>query len=468
MTTDYDAFISQKLVHAPPTGIEGATCDHPALFPFQRDLVQWALRRGRAAIFANTGLGKTRMQIVWAHAVSMHVGKPVLILAPLAVAAQTSAEGDAIGVSVTVASSGDAVTSGVAGVYVANYDKLHRFDPSVFGGVALDESSIVKNYTSSTLAALIAAFAQTSFRCAFTATPSPNDYTELGNHADLLGVCSRTEMLAEFFTHDGGETQKWRLKGHARKSFWTFVSSWGALVRSPADLGYDSSAYSLPPLTVSHHVIEADDATTKAAGMLFAEEASTLTERRNARRASLSRRVSECAALVNATEGPWVVWCDLNDESDALADAIPGSVEVRGSMTNDEKETALIAFARGESRVLVSKPSICGFGMNWQHCANMAFVGVTDSWEAYYQAVRRCYRFGQTRSVSVHIFASELEGAVIKNLKRKESDAAAMAEELSRETSEMVRAEVVGSTRQTNTYGASTAIVVPAWIGAEE
>lgn len=464
----YEDFVSEKLTHAPPTGIEDASCEHPALFPFQRDLVRWALRRGRCAIFANTGLGKTRMQIVWAHAVTKYTNMPVLILAPLAVAAQTSAEGDAIGMPVVIAADSACIASVGPGVYVTNYDKMHRFNMDAFGGVALDESSIIKNYTSQTLADLMAAFAQTPFRCAFTATPSPNDYTELGNHAQFLGICSREEMLAEFFCHDGGETQKWRIKGHARKVFWEFVASWAALVRSPADLGYDASAYDLPPLTVEHHIIAADEDTTKAAGLLFAEEASTLTERRNARRASLSRRVDECAAIVNATSDPWVVWCDLNDESDALAKAIDGAVEVRGSQTSDEKEAALAKFASGEARVLVSKPSICGFGLNWQHCSRMAFVGVTDSWEAYYQAVRRCWRFGQKHPVAVHVFASELEGAVVKNLKRKEADAEAMAAELSAETSEMVRAEVVGSIRQTREHRADNRIVVPSWIKGEE
>lgn len=466
MTHSYEDFVGGKLAHVPPTGIDGATCNHPSLFPFQRDLVQWALRRGRCAIFANTGLGKTRMQIVWAHSVSRHVYGPVLILAPLAVAAQTAAEGHAIGVPITIAASGDDITPGVAGVYVTNYDKLHRFDPSVFAGVAFDESSIVKNYTAKTLAQLMAAFSQTPFRCAFTATPSPNDYTELGNHAELLGVCTRTDMLAEFFLHDGAETQKWRLKGHARKAFWKFVASWGALVRTPADLGYDASAYALPPLMTHHHVIDADDEVVKASGLLFAQEAGSLTDRRNARRGSLDARVAACAEIVNASKRPWIVWCDLNDESDSLAEAIPGAVEVRGSNTAEEKEAMLAAFASGSARVLISKPSICGFGLNWQHCADVAFVGVTDSWEAYYQAVRRCYRFGQKRPVAVHIFASELEGSVVKNLQRKEADAAVMAEELSRETSAMVLAEVRGSSRVTNAYEPTMPVVVPAWMEA--
>lgn len=465
---DYREFVGAKLAHSPPTGIEGAAVQSPHLFEFQRDLVQWALRRGRCAIFASTGLGKSRMQLTWADAVARHTGAPVLILAPLAVTAQTAAEGASIGVTAVVVADqygADAATAGGANVVITNYDKLHRFTPSAFAGVALDESSIVKNFNGKTLAALIDAFADTPFRAAFTATPSPNDYTELGNHAELLGVCSREEMLAEFFCHDGGETQKWRLKGHARQAFWKFVSTWAALVRSPADLGYDGSAYVLLPLTVEHHTIDADAESVRLSGLLFAAEAATLMERKAARRGSVGARVEKCAEMVNSSDEPWIVWCDLNAESDALAASIPGSVEVRGSMTSDEKEAALVAFARGDFRVLVSKPSICGFGLNWQHCAHVAFVGVTDSWEAYYQAVRRCWRFGQKRPVAVHVFASELEGAVVKNLARKESDAEAMAVELSAETADMVRSEVRGSVRTTNDYAANSLMVVPLWLG---
>lgn len=457
----YADFLARKLEHAPPTGLADVPELSTALFPFQRDLTAWALRRGRAAIFADTGLGKTRMELEWAR----HVPGDVLVLAPLAVAAQTAREGTKIGVPVTVCREPDDVRPGIN---VTNYDRLHKFDPDRFAGVVLDESSCIKHHTAKTLAALLDAFARTPFKLCATATPAPNDYTELGNHAEFLGVCTRTEMLAEFFVHDGGETQVWRLKGHARQAFWRWVTSWGAFVRKPSDLGYDDSAYLLPPLDVEQHVIPADQATVFATGNLFAVQAGDLMERKRARRASITKRVAECAAIVNAEKSePWVVWCALNDESDALAEAIPGAVEIRGSMTTDEKEDALARFADGRARVIISKASITGWGLNWQHCARMAFVGVDDSWESYYQAVRRCYRFGQTRPVEVHIFASEAEGSVIDNLARKERDAAEMAKQLSAETASMVRAQVVGTSRETNPYCPEVEMEIPGWLMEE-
>jgi hypothetical protein len=465
VNNQYESFVSNKLALHVPTGIVGAAVSSPHLFAFQRDLVQWALRRGRAAIFADTGLGKTRMLLTWAQHVLEHTGKPVLVIAPLAVAEQTAAEGARIGVAVRVVRE---LADVGTGINIVNYDRLHKLAASVFGAVVLDESSIIKHHTAKTLQQLIELFAATPFKLCLTATPSPNDYTELGTHAEFLGVCSRSEMLSEYFVHDGGETQKWRLKGHARDVFWRFVASWGALVRSPADLGYDASGYVLPALTVEHHIIAADAESVKLAGLLFAQPANTLTERRDARRGSVAARVQQCADLVNADNESWVVWCDLNAESEALTKSIRGAVEVRGSMTIEEKEEALLAFACGKARVIVSKPSICGFGLNWQHCARMAFVGVTDSWEAFYQAVRRCHRFGQKRGVVVHIFASELEGAVVANLQRKESDAVAMSEELSRETAAIVRVEVAGSVRKTNEYAPLKSMRVPSWLKTEE
>ena len=460
----YEEFVGAKLAHAAPTGMREVPELSASLAPFQRDLVAWALRRGRCAIFASTGLGKTRMQLEWARHVHAHVGKPVLILAPLAVAAQTQAEAKSIGVDAVVAREAYDVGPGLT---VTNYDRLHKFDPSVFGGVVLDESSVIKHHDAKTLRVLLDAFGRTPFKLCATATPAPNDYTELGTHAEFLGICTRTEMLAEFFCHDGGETQVWRLKGHARSVFWRWVASWGALVRSPADLGYDDGAYRLPELRHHEHIMAASPEEARAAGLLFVEEAASLMDRRSARRASMDRRVEACAKIVNADCQPWIVWCDLNAESDALARAIDGAVEVRGSMTIDEKESALAAFSRGEVRVLVSKPSICGWGLNWQHCRRQAFVGVTDSWEAYFQAVRRSWRFGQTEPVDVHVFASEAEGAVVKNLARKEADALAMAEELSRETSSVVRDAVGGSVRTVNAY-APGAIKIPGWLKTKE
>ena len=457
----YEAFVQSKLGIIQATGLRDGFSVPASLFPHQSALVAWALRRGRSAIFADTGLGKSRMQLAWADAVQRATKRPVLVLAPLAVAQQTAQEGASIGVEVSHVRDGSEPHAGIA---ITNYDRLHRFDPEKFGGVVLDESSCIKHHDAKTLRTLLDAFKHTPFRLCATATPAPNDWTELGTHAEFLGVCTRQEMLAEFFTHDGGDTSVWRLKGHARHQFWKWVCQWGALVRRPSDLGFDDSAYNLPPLYVHEHTVETEMATN---GMLFAMEAQTLSERRDARRMSLEDRVSECAAIVNSDPEPWIVWCDLNAEGDALRAAIPGAVEIRGSDDSETKEKHLADFAAGRIRVLITKPSIAGFGLNWQHCARMAFVGVTDSFEAYYQAVRRCWRFGQKRDVHVHIFASAAEGAVAANLKRKERDAALMAESLSAETRGAVIASVKGTVRQTNTYAATKPVAVPSFLMGE-
>lgn len=399
------------------------------------------------------------MQLAWADKVHKHTGRPVLILAPLAVAPQTVLEGSQIGVAVKHCRDSAEVDGGIV---ITNYDRMHRFDPSAFGAVVLDESSCIKHHDTKTLRTLLTAFRDTPFKLCATATPAPNDWTELGTHAEFLGICTRAEMLAEYFTHDGGDTSVWRLKGHARHIFWQWVSTWGAMVRKPSDLGFDDSAYKLPPLHLHEHTVKTE---MPLNGMLFATEAQTLSERRDARRMSTEDRVRDCAAIVNEdADEPWVVWCDLNAEGDALTKAINGAVQIAGADSVEVKEQRLADFAAGKFRVLVSKPSICGFGLNWQHSARMAFVGVTDSFEAYYQAVRRCWRFGQKRDVHVHVFASSSEGAVIANLKRKERDANAMAESLSQETRDAVMQEVTGTTRMTNIHNAGQKVTVPAFL----
>jgi len=448
----YADFVKAKLALKSAQGIDDPV--EYGLFPHQRALTRWALRRGKAAIFAETGLGKSRMQVAWADAVCRHTGGDVLILAPLAVADQTVGEGAEIGVKVTH----DRDCGTHAGISIANYERLHRFDCSRFAGVVLDESSIIKHHGAKTLQALLDAFGNTPYKLCATATPAPNDWTELGNHAQFLDVCSRSEMLSEYFVHDGGDTQVWRLKGHARHAFWEWVASWGALVRNPADLGFDGAAYELPPIQLVQHQIETPVDATMG---LFQFEAQTLSERRDARRATVDARVKACADIVNANNEHWVVWCDLNAEGDALTKAINGAVQIAGANTLEEKEDRLRAFAAGNARVLVSKPSICGFGLNWQHCAHMAFVGVTDSFESYYQAVRRCWRFGQKRTVQVHVFASDKEGAVVANLRRKEQDAAEMAQAMSAETMAAVHAEIMGRARTTNEHKAHERVIAP-------
>jgi hypothetical protein len=458
---DYVSFLASKFKDVPPSGFD---CEPRVigLFPHQRDLVRWAIARGRAAIFADTGLGKSRTQVEWARLVHEHAGVDVLILAPLAVAAQTVAEGRALGVHVTHCRDAADVR---AGVNITNYDRLHRFDTTRFGAVVLDESSCIKHFNSKLLATLITSFEHANYRLACTATPAPNDYAELGTHAEFLGVCSRPEMLAEFFVHDSGDTQEWRLKGHARTEFWRWVASWAALVRRPSDLGYDDAGYALPELRVIHHEIEVTPEDAASVGVPFIEMASTLTERRQARKASATKRVLAAAALTELEpEEQWLLWGDLNAETGPVAGLIDGAEEVRGPDDPEDKERRLLAFADGGLRVLVSKPSIAGWGMNFQRCARMAFVGVSDSFEAYYQAVRRCWRFGQKRPVEVHIFSSRAEGAVVQNLERKEADARAMAEELSAQTREAVRRNVRERVRRHNVYEPQTSMTLPRWM----
>jgi len=458
---DYDKFVETKLGVVPSVGIAGGYTLPESLFGHQKALTSWALRRGRAAIFADTGLGKMRMELAWADVVQKHTNMPVMIHTPLAVAAQLATEAAKIGIVATVCRSAVDV---VDGINITNYDRLHKFNPACFGGVVLDESGCIKHHDTKTFTALTEAYRHTPFKLPATATPAPNDWTELGTHAEFLGICTRAEMLAEFFTHDGGDTSVWRLKGHAREIFWRWVATWGAMIRKPSNLGFDDGAYNLPTLHMHEHHVAYE---LPLNGMLFATEAQTLSERRDARRASMRDRVNACAALVNSeSKEPWVVWCDLNAEGDALTSSIDGAVQISGADSVEVKERNLQDFAEGRIRVLVSKPSICGWGLNWQHSARMAFVGVTDSYEAYYQAVRRCWRFGQKRDVHVHIFASKAEGAIVSNLKRKEREAVAMADALSAETQSAVMAEVVGATRETNSYNNSQRVSVPAFLMA--
>lgn len=443
---DYAAFLAGKAVADPATGLADVPDLSGHLFGFQRDIVRWALRRGRAALFADCGLGKTLMQLEWAR----HVPGRVLILTPLAVAQQTVREGEKFGIPAVYARHGDETD---AQVTVANYDMLPHFDPADYAGVVLDESSILKAYDGATRTRIIEAFSRTPFRLACTATPAPNDYMELGNHAEFLGAMTRPEMLAMFFVHDGGETQKWRIKGHAQRDFWRWVCSWAVMLRQPSDLGYPNDGFTLPPVRY-HDVIVPSVAPE---GALFPVEAQTLSERLAARRASVADRVAQCAEKVNATPGSWLIWCHLNDESAALAKAIPDAVEVRGSDDADRKAQAMLDFAAGKIRVLVTKPSIAGFGMNWQHCHQMAFVGLSDSYEQFYQAVRRCWRFGQTEPVDVYCLSSETEGAVAANLKRKDAEADAMASAMVEHMHDLNAEALHGTTRDRAEYEEQTA-----------
>lgn len=457
----YHAFLARKAILDPPTGLEKPPRLTKALFPFQRDIVNWTLRRGRAAVFAGTGLGKSLMELSWADAVHRATGKDILHLAPLAVSAQMVREADKFSIA---ARQVQRQSDCLAGTSITNYQKLDHFDLSKFGGVILDESSILKSYDGHYRTKLIEACAQIPFRLAATATPAPNDFMELGNHAEFLGVMSYTDMLATFFTHDGSETQKWRLKGHAEQEFWRWMASWAVMLRKPSDLGYENTGYDLPALNQVQHTVAVDYAPDIETGTLFPMQASNLQERIAARRGTIDERVAKAAALT-PSDRPFMWWCNLNAESEALTKAIPGAVETKGSDSEDVQERKIMDFVEGRTRVLVSKPSVCGFGMNFQHCADTGFVGLNDSFEQIYQAIRRFWRFGQTKPVNVHFIASEIEGAVVANLKRKEADADRMAAAMVLHTADLSAQIIRGTTRDKGEYNPQNPVRLPDWLG---
>ena len=443
---EYDTFLQRKAIAAVACGFDiGVESLNAQLFDFQRVLVRWALKRGRAALFADTGLGKTAMQCEWAHRVNMQTGGNVLILAPLAVAHQTVREAAKFGIEVMYRREQTAES----GIIITNYEMMDRFDFSRFAGVVLDESSILKSHDGKTRTAILEACAKVPYRLSCTATPSPNDFMELGNQAEFVGVMSREEMLAMYFIHDGGDTAKWRLKGHGEIKFWEWLSTWAAVIRKPSDIGFDDGAYNLPPLHIHEHIIEVD---RPAPGELFALPAVELSTQRAAKRESLDDRVAALSALVNDSADPWLVWCHMNAESDALGESIPDCVTVSGADTMTHKETAMENFSDGAVRVLVSKPSICGFGMNWQHAHNMAFVGLDHSFESFYQAIRREWRFGQTEPVNVHLFLSDVERPILDNIRRKEAMHNEMSARMVDHMREFMQREIFGMEAQKSEY----------------
>jgi len=453
---DYISFIKQKTTTDPDTGLKVVPPLNPMLYPHQADMVRWALRRGRAALFADCGIGKGPMQMEWAS----RQPHECIIAAPLAVAHQFVREAEKFGVDLAYAKDQASITKRIT---VTNYERLDGFHIDQFGAVALDESSILKNSAGAYSTWMIDAFKSAPFRLCSSATPAPNDVMELGTQAEFLGVMTRGEMLAMYFTHDGGDTSKWRVKGHAQKAFWEWMASWAVMIRKPSDLGYSDDGFILPPLEMHEHCIKVSQPT---GGFLFALEAQTLQERQKARRDSIEDRVRACADLVNGCDRPFLVWCNLNEESSQLAAAIPDAVEVRGSDSDDHKEAAITGFLSGKHRVMVSKPKIAGLGLNLQHCADMAFVGLSDSYEQLYQSIRRCWRFGQTRQVNVHVITAETEGAVVANIKRKENEAEAMYDNMIAHMKDLNAAALHGATLRNKTnYAPSVEMVIPAWMG---
>ncbi len=440
---EYADFIASKRRAEKATGHEPAELNE-YLFDFQHAIVSWAVRRGRAAIFADTGLGKTLMQLAWADEVVRHTQGIVYVLAPLAVSEQTIQQGETFGIEVKRAD----VMPTQSGIYITNYERMGAVDFSKLSGIVLDESSILKSHDGKTRTALIEACQGVQYRLSCTATPSPNDFVELGNQCEFLGVMSRTEMLATYFVNDTGDTGTWRLKGWGASKFWEWMGTWAVVLRNPSDIGFDGSRYILPEPIYTEHVVEGE-----FTGDLFAKPALTMTERRQAQRSSIESRCKALADVVNAESNePWLIWCHLNDEAELLTQLIPDAVNVQGSDSPESKTKNMMDFSHGRRRVLISKGKIAGFGMNWQHCARMAFVGMDDSFEKFYQCVRRCYRFGQTRQVQIHIFVSESEGQIMLNIKRKEADHQAMSANMIEHMRDIMNNELKGQTKVTEEY----------------
>lgn len=464
----YADFLARKSLVAPPAGMHDLPDLPSSLKPFQRAIVAWTLRRGRAAIFAGTGLGKTLMQLTWARAIADREAAPVLVLTPLAVAEQTVEEATKFGIS-GVGYARDQAAARDLDIVVTNYERFSKFDIGEFCGIVLDESGILKSQDGATRALLTEACRDLPWRLCCTATPAPNDFTELGQHAEFLGVMNFKEMLAMFFVHDGsvrangGEADGWRLKRHAERDFWRWLASWSVMIRSPADLGFDASEYELPPLLLYETRVAVEY--RPAAGMLFPVEARTLSERISARKTSAHDRVGATIGLVEAEpDEAWLIWCNLNAEADLIERGLPGALQVAGRHPVETKIARLLGFKRGEPRILISKPSLAGHGMHWAHCSRMAFVGLTDSFEQTYQAIRRCWRFGQTKPVHVHMVASELEGAVVANLRRKEADFDRMLDAMTGHMRDLMQEEVLGGRQATTAYSAEQEMEVPVWL----
>lgn len=450
---NYNDFISNKAFVLESCGINVDPDElNPMLFDFQRDIVRWALAKGRAAIFADCGLGKTIMQLEWADQIRKRTGGKVLILAPLAVSNQTKREGETFGINVNICTSQADVTA--EAVNITNYEKLDNFIGNEFTAVVLDESSILKAFAGKIRNQIINCFAKTPYKLACTATPAPNDFMELGNHSEFLGVMTRAEMLSMFFVHDGGETSKWRLKGHAESLFWQWMSSWCVVVDNPHKLGYSADGYVLPELNIKQIIVDGEEPVI---------DSLTLTERREARKESLSERCKAAADIINNSAENWLVWCDLNAESDMLSDLIDGAVNVQGSDKPEYKTTSMLDFSNDKIKCLITKPKIAGYGMNWQNCHNMIFVGLSDSFEAYYQAVRRCWRFGQSESVNVYIIISAKEGPVKANIERKQADNEKMKEQLIELTKDITKRDLKSTCRISTPYNPSCLMELPKW-----
>ena len=434
MNKSYQEFLKSKKIIDPDSGFRINKSElNKQLFDFQKAIVSWSLKKGKAAIFADTGLGKTPMQLdisaLWAKLAFFKSKKPILIFAPLAVSKQTKKEGIKFGIEVNICNNQDDI---INGINITNYEKLHKFKPNNLGGIVLDESSILKGFDGKFRKDITLFAKDIPYRLACTATPAPNDIMEIINHAEFLGVMNQKEITGLFFIQDGNVTHKWRLKHHAKKDFYKWLTSWAVALRKPSDLGFDDTKFILPKLNQKQVIVKN---LIKREGLFLFDNKPLggLSERRKARKDSLNERIKEAVKLVSNSNEQWLLWCDLNIESEELKKQISNSVQVRGSDSPEYKEKSMINFQNGKIRVLITKPSIAGFGMNWQNCHNMIFAGLSDSFERLYQATRRCWRFGQKKEVNSYIITSEAEGDVLENIKRKEQEMNNMMDNLVKE-----------------------------------
>lgn len=459
---DYRQLVTRSIVRYEGRDIGGPYQLPDAIRQHQRNAVEFALEKGSAALFLDTGLGKSLCAFSYAAEVTRHTGKPVLMLAPLGVTAQHLKEANRFGFDdVQIARDMDGIGPGLN---LCNYERLHLLDPGAFGGLVLDESSIIKNFTGTTTRRLMEFGGHIPFRLACTATPAPNDHMELGQHCQFLGVMRSNEMLSRWFLADQSEMGRYRLKRHAVNSFWNWVSSWARCAERPSDLGGDDAGYNLPPLNLHRHIVKTDIVSDagddEGQALLFRMPSASATSIHREKRKTANDRAAKIAELVRSEPGEaWIIWVDTDYDADAVKSLLPEATEVHGRMTPEQKEAGLAAFSECRARILITKGSIAGFGLNWQHCARVAFVGLSYSYEAFYQSVRRCWRYGQTRQVDVHVACAETEEAIWQAIVRKRDDHDAMKVHM---RAAMARAqEEVRSTK--HDYQPQKPASLPAW-----
>lgn len=461
---NYQEFLSRKRLVDAPSGLTEIPKLNPALFDFQRDIVKWALKRGRAALFEDCGLGKTIQQLQWAQSIHESTGKDMLILSPLGVADQTVEEGEKFGFEVRYCRDQKQARRGLT---ITNYEMLEHFDPSSFGAVALDEPSFLKSYMGKTKRSVLSLFRRTPYKLPCIATPSPNDYMELGNYAEFLGVMPSSEMLARFFINDTERVGHYTLKGHAEKPFWEWVASWAVCITKPSDLGYSDAGYELPPLNVNEVVVEANHPEFYEAGSFLPKPALSSTEIHKVMRKTTAARAEKLAEIAATVDGPMVLWCNTDYESKALAECIPGAVELRGSEPLQVKLEKLRAFRRGQIGRFITKGKIAGYGQNWQeHCHNMGFM-INYSYEMFYQCLARCHRFGQKHPVNAWVVVAETEIGVLETLRRKQEAHRRMQRAMveAMRTAEMHNIGALTRQALTQSTG-SQKIIIPDWIAA--